>query len=765
MGGAAFRPALLLILAALPVSAQVVPDGSTATTVTVAPDGRVTVGVAAPGRNGISRNSYDRFSVPSAGVDLDNRTAAARTILNEVTGTAPSRLEGPLTVLGQRAHVIVANPNGIVIDGGRFVNTGRVGLTTGQAGLADQQIAPGIFQSNVTARVTGGTITIEGGGLSGQMDAVDLIAERIRVNGAISAEGAEAALTLRAGHGVTEFDSSIVPGNTSLGWSRGTALAGGTEGVMVEILSPGVLNAYRIGIEVTGAGAGVRHAGSAVAGAHGFSVRADGMVEVDGGRVTSAGSVSVNGGGVRLRGAEVTATSGGVQITGTASALVSGGTIDALAIGTSMGAVLSFDAEGATRARLRGAPDLSLTGGTLRLLGADVTAEGSVQLEAEGLELVDGSLRAAGHLVGTVGAMTVRSVARQADVVAENGSLVLSGGSFTNAGGLIQGGQRIDGVAAPDGSGVEGAVTLSFTGDLRHGSTADHLGLIFGAAGDAVLRAGGDLEVRQARVLANGAVTLAAAGDVGVLTADAAPVAVQTVRRSRGLLFFLPKRRVTTLTYAADPVAADRTAIVTALTGVTVTAGGTIRNHGGEINANGGDIALTAAAVDNRTHAVGHVAMTMTCGRSCRSAGTSELAFLPARIAATGHVTVTADLLDNAGGEVLSLADLTVTAARVRLASVQDPLVVSRPGGLYNLWSGASSWIILRDRFGGLLADAGRLVIRSLTPVEMEGGYVSARDGTEMTAGEATGRAVGGIRPGGGDAPLGMLARVPAIGR
>jgi hypothetical protein len=54
--------------------------------------------VAAPGRNGISRNSYDRFSVPSAGVDPDNRTAAARTILNEVTGTAPSRLEGPLTV-------------------------------------------------------------------------------------------------------------------------------------------------------------------------------------------------------------------------------------------------------------------------------------------------------------------------------------------------------------------------------------------------------------------------------------------------------------------------------------------------------------------------------------------------------------------------------------------------------------------------------------------------------------------------------------------
>ena len=42
----------------------------------------------------------------------------ARLILNEVTSTNPSFLQAPIAVVGPRAHFILANPNGITVDGG-----------------------------------------------------------------------------------------------------------------------------------------------------------------------------------------------------------------------------------------------------------------------------------------------------------------------------------------------------------------------------------------------------------------------------------------------------------------------------------------------------------------------------------------------------------------------------------------------------------------------------------------------------------------------
>ena len=95
-----FRRALgfgLLMIAAsaaLPASAQVVPDGGTATTVTVDGSGRTTVGIAPAGAGDISRNSFTDFSVGTAGVDLDNRLVGARTILSEVTSANRSVISG-----------------------------------------------------------------------------------------------------------------------------------------------------------------------------------------------------------------------------------------------------------------------------------------------------------------------------------------------------------------------------------------------------------------------------------------------------------------------------------------------------------------------------------------------------------------------------------------------------------------------------------------------------------------------------------------------
>lgn len=74
--------------------AQVAPDGTTATTVSVGGSGKITVDIAAKNASGTSLNRYTDFNVPTAGLDLNNAVVGARTIINEVTSNNPSLIQG-----------------------------------------------------------------------------------------------------------------------------------------------------------------------------------------------------------------------------------------------------------------------------------------------------------------------------------------------------------------------------------------------------------------------------------------------------------------------------------------------------------------------------------------------------------------------------------------------------------------------------------------------------------------------------------------------
>lgn len=105
-------------------------------------------------KNGISHNIYKQFDVLAEGAVLNNSrqgattqtvgnvaanpflaTGEARVILNEVNSSAASRFEGNLEVAGQMADVIIANPSGISIKGGGFINANKAIFTTGKPQL------------------------------------------------------------------------------------------------------------------------------------------------------------------------------------------------------------------------------------------------------------------------------------------------------------------------------------------------------------------------------------------------------------------------------------------------------------------------------------------------------------------------------------------------------------------------------------------------------------------------------------------------------
>lgn len=275
----------------LPAFADVVPDGGTATTVATDGDGHATVSIA-PKVDNISHNTYQRFDVDAAGVTLDNLTVAARTIVNEVTSAELSRLNGTLEVLGTPAHVIIANPNGIQVDGARFVNTGALALATGAVDIRPDSRGGGY--SNVFVTTTGGRITVGEGGLSGTMTQLDLIAREIALNGPVTLDStsAGAELDIHAGSSESEFDNAVFASNLAVDWNEGriTGLGASSEGeVLVDITRGASLNASRIQVVVNDQGAGVNIAGEALAGRGAFRLSSTGEVVLDNGRVRAAG--------------------------------------------------------------------------------------------------------------------------------------------------------------------------------------------------------------------------------------------------------------------------------------------------------------------------------------------------------------------------------------------------------------------------------------------------------------------------------------------
>ncbi|WP_338950506.1 hemagglutinin repeat-containing protein [Fusobacterium nucleatum] len=143
----------MLFLHMVSLANGIVPDNGASKNLQLdkAANGVPLVNIEAPDNNGISHNVYKEYNVDGRGTILNNskdltnsqlggliygnpnlqNSSEASTIINEVSGVNRSRIEGYQEIAGKKANYILANPNGIYVNGAGFINTGNVTLTTG----------------------------------------------------------------------------------------------------------------------------------------------------------------------------------------------------------------------------------------------------------------------------------------------------------------------------------------------------------------------------------------------------------------------------------------------------------------------------------------------------------------------------------------------------------------------------------------------------------------------------------------------------------
>lgn len=242
----------------------------------------------------VSHNIFSRFDVDRAGVVFANQSAKARTIVAEVRSQASSRIAGPVEVEGPRANLILANQNGLQIDGGSFVNFGSVALTTGQVRLRDQVLGSGRIQRYVDVSTAEGGIDIGPGGLSANLIRLELIAKRIGIEGTIqnSYSSATAKTRLVAGESVAQFDTVASPSDNLTPWvyySGGSERTTGREALHIGVGSS--VTSGQVEIRVTDKGAGVYNAGDVLASAGDFSIETSGELVQAGGSLRAQGRI------------------------------------------------------------------------------------------------------------------------------------------------------------------------------------------------------------------------------------------------------------------------------------------------------------------------------------------------------------------------------------------------------------------------------------------------------------------------------------------
>ena len=262
------------------------------------------VNIVAPNAGGLSHNQFLDYNVDRQGVVLNNalqagqsqlagqlaanpqfQGQAASVILNEVISRNASTLNGAQEIFGKAADYVLANPNGISVNGGSFINTPNANLVVGRPELNDGKLQA------LNTRDASGQLTVHGQGLQNREGSINLIAPRIDSDGRLSARDQ---LNLTAGRNQVDFASGQV---------RQVDPASKTQDQRIDASLFGAMQAGRINIISTAEGAGVRVGAVQVEGRDGVNVSSAGDLDISG--QVHANSLEATRAGVHSRQGDV----------------------------------------------------------------------------------------------------------------------------------------------------------------------------------------------------------------------------------------------------------------------------------------------------------------------------------------------------------------------------------------------------------------------------------------------------------------------------
>ena len=223
------------------------------------------VNIRRPNSAGLSHNQYRDLQVGKDGAIFNNSSEIVKTqlagyitgnkqlaghlganlILNEVTGNMPSSLNGYLEIAGQKASLVLANPNGIVGNNFGFINTSRAVLTTGIPHLDSSGQLNDFF-------VTQGEVRLEGAGLNAKDTAyTDIYAKAVKLNAGLWAK-----------------NLSVITGKNKIAFATGKVqevLDKRIAGISLDVAALGGMYAHKIALVGTAQGLGVNTEGTIVA--------------------------------------------------------------------------------------------------------------------------------------------------------------------------------------------------------------------------------------------------------------------------------------------------------------------------------------------------------------------------------------------------------------------------------------------------------------------------------------------------------------------
>ncbi len=748
MSGARVVVAGVAVFGMLPTlsSAQIVATPGTSTQVIQTPNGLPQVNVARPSSAGVSVNTYNQFDVQKAGAILNNSATmvqtqqagwingnpnygagqAARIIVNQVNSPNPSQIRGALEIAGARAELVIANPSGIFVDGGTFLNTSRATLTTGVPYYgADGSLAG--------YNVNRGLVTVAGAGLNAaNIDQVDLIARAVQVNAAVYAKN----LNVIAGASQVKHDTLAA-----------TPIAGDgpASPVAIDVSQLGGMYSDRIFLASNENGVGVANAGTIAAQAGDLMLQSNGRLVLTG-KTTASGSLAMsaadgiqNSGTTYAQQSLSARTGGDLTNDGTLAAqqntTVNAGNVDST--GT-LGAGVNNDGSVAHGGdlNLKASGQLSATGqnvagGNASLAGAHVNLAGS-QTAANGnlsLNATDGDVNLSNATTSAQGAIQANAsgtVINDHGSLSSGSSMTLGGGGLSNQGGKVSSQGPLSVNVAGQIGNQSGELVSESTADLRGGAIANNQGTLQSAA--AMTVAGESLDNTAGRItslnadglsvttrgqLSNAAGTTANNVQGGVIGGNG-DVSVQGANVvNRGAITSSTNLHVTG--QSVD----NGSGALQAARNVVVDAGTHLTNNGGSIVGNTATVSATALDNSAGTVQADHVSLNAT-----------DLVNHGGTITQTGTGPMTVNVsrtLDNSGGGTLQTnsADLTLAPA----ALVNDGGTITH-AGMGTLTLGRDSGSV--SNVGGSIASNGRLAAQAET-LNNTSGSINAQNGMTAT--------------------------------